>query len=83
MAKEYFTKQELKERGWTTKMIDRFLPDPDDMIANMRHKYGPPVYQYKVWRVLNIEMSDDFQEEQAKHYARTWGKKRKKQQQRE
>jgi len=56
---QYLTKAKLKERGWTDKLIGRFLSQPDKTKTNPHYKAGPPMCLYCLQRVEQIEASED------------------------
>ncbi len=58
----HFTKQRLKERGWTDSLINRFLPYPDAEEPNPVHKGGAPMKLYLISRVREVEYSPEFTE---------------------
>ena len=59
---EYITKQGLKRRGWTDRMINTFLPVPDKLEKNPRNRYYPEMCLYRVGRVRAVEWSEAFLE---------------------
>jgi hypothetical protein len=65
----YFTKTELRKRGWTETLIDRFLPEPDEERVNPHYKSGPPMSLYLQDRVLKKEKNKTFQAAQTKRKA--------------
>ena len=58
----YITQTELKNRGWTTKTILRFVEQPDDTKTNPRYKSASPMKLWSLIRIEEIEGSTDFQE---------------------
>jgi len=59
---EYFTKTQLKERGWTEGSIKKFMPSPSVTKTNPRFSGGHPMKLYCVEQVNNIELSTSFQQ---------------------
>ena len=57
---EHYMKKDLKERGWTTTLIERFLGTPDETATNMHYKSGPPICLYDRERVHTVERSTEF-----------------------
>jgi hypothetical protein len=51
---------DLRERGWTDTLIQRFLPDPDETRTNPHYRSGPRMKLYALGRVLGIESSTEF-----------------------
>lgn len=55
------TKTSLKsERGWTDKLINMFLSEPDLKRPNPNYKAGPPMLLFKIDRIEAIEQTDEF-----------------------
>jgi len=55
------TKSRLKsERGWTDKLIDTFMPEPDATAVNPNYKSGPPMLLFSVKRIERIEKREKF-----------------------
>ncbi|MBN3761079.1 hypothetical protein [Burkholderia sp. Ac-20365] len=52
--------RELKQRGWTTQLITRFLGKPDITTAAKGAARGRPAGLYLVDRVLRVECSADY-----------------------
>jgi hypothetical protein len=59
-AEGHLTTPSLKGRGWTAKLIDRFLPAPDALMANYHHRSGPKIKLFRVERVEGVEASPEF-----------------------
>ena len=57
---DYFTKTELKTRGWSEALISRLLKKPDFTKQNPRNKRWPPMQLYLRYRVLRLEQTDCF-----------------------
>jgi hypothetical protein len=64
---QYFTKPELRKRGWTDTLIERFLSEPDESRPNPD---GGQMALYLRSRVLTEEESKAFQESKAKRAER-------------
>lgn len=60
IEKRFYTKSELKERGWTDASIKKFLGDPDETIVNPRYKCAAPMCLYIIERVDLEENKDEF-----------------------
>lgn len=52
-----------RERGWTGKLIDRFLPEPDKVEPNPFYPSSYPMKLYKLSRVLEVEQCLTFKNE--------------------
>jgi len=63
--KDFFTKSDLKTRGWTESMIDKLLGQPEKFGQNS-HKKSTSVYLFLSSRVLEVEGSQEFKEWQKK-----------------
>jgi long-subunit acyl-CoA synthetase (AMP-forming) len=64
---KYFNKSDLKERGWSEKLIKLLYPNPDKVIYLGRGRYA---YYYNGSRLGELEDSDEFIEEVARVLAR-------------
>lgn len=63
-GEEHFPKAWLKNRGWTTKLIETYLGGPDFLVVNPRnHKY--PIACYRVERVESAEKLPGFLRDKA------------------
>jgi hypothetical protein len=51
----------LRARGWTRRLIERFLPKPDATPPNIQNRSGPEVKLYDRKRVEMVERREDFQ----------------------
>lgn len=51
------TKSDLRDRGWTQKMIETFLPDPDETARNPKYRCADPMKLYNNERVMALESS--------------------------
>lgn len=63
---EFFTKANLKERGWTDGLVSRFLPAPDKTKPNPQFRSAAPMRLYAQDRVERVEATEDFKAAQAK-----------------
>lgn len=52
---DYFTTEQLKARGWTSRMIKAHLGKPDATQADPRGRLRKPIQFYARDRVLHIE----------------------------
>ena len=57
---DFFTKSQLKERGWSDRSIISFLGDPDLERPNPACASGPKGKLYEVSRVFEAESSSAF-----------------------
>lgn len=64
---KYYNKSDLKERGWSEKLIKLLYPKPDKVIYLGRGRYA---YYYNGSRLGELEDSDEFIEEVARVLAR-------------
>lgn len=55
------TKSEVKSRGWTDKLVEQFLPEPDEIKVNPIYKCASPMKLYNISRVKRIERTKKFQ----------------------
>lgn len=62
---------ELRTRGWTEAMVQRFLGEPDHRIVNPYYRTAAPMRLYRAARVLAAEQSPDFADRAAKAAARS------------
>lgn len=62
----YFSVTELKERGWTSGLISKFLSAPDATKANPYYKSAAQMKFYLKDRVQQIEVSSTFMEAKTK-----------------
>lgn len=53
----YFSVRQLKERGWTERLVRLYLEAPDRTAPNPRRKSGAPKRLYLKTRVVEIEES--------------------------
>ena len=58
----YFFRPELKSRGWTNGMIDKFMPEHDAERYNPYFKRAGKMKLYEKSRVMEIEAREDFKE---------------------
>ncbi len=59
------TRQGLRDRGWTDKLIRVFLGEPDD-IRNPHYRCAAPMKLYSMRRAETAEQTEEFREEQTK-----------------
>lgn len=59
---DYFTKSELRERGWTETGIKKFLKSPDRHIENHLYPNAAPMGLFKKSRASRIENSNEYKE---------------------
>lgn len=57
---ENFSVSELRARGWTRTLIERFLPQPDAKKPNPRFRSTAPMKLYRRERVEAIEATEEF-----------------------
>lgn len=62
--KEYYTKTNIKDRGWNDNMINLLLGDPDKTQKNFKYKNASPICLYEKNRVHNAEKDVKFIEYQ-------------------
>jgi hypothetical protein len=58
--KNYITMSDVKEQGWTSTMINRFLPKPDKIKRNPYYKCVAPMKLYEKAKVEEIEKTEQF-----------------------
>lgn len=58
--RELFSVPDLKKRGWTNGLINRFLPEPDDERVNYYNRSGSTMELYLISRVETAERKTDF-----------------------
>ncbi len=75
MDGEFLIKTDLKKRGWTDSLVQRFLPEPDETRVNPHYRSGPPMRLYRLKRVKSVEKRRDFQAALAKATQRRKGAK--------
>jgi hypothetical protein len=59
-ASELLKRTELRERGWTSTMIARLLPEPDAVLPNPRYRSAAPMRLYRRERVELVEATAEF-----------------------
>lgn len=64
--KIHYTQSELLNSGWTMKLIEMFLGEPDDTAPNPHYENGAPMKLYLIRKVEAIEQSNIFKSEQDK-----------------
>ncbi len=75
----FYTKQNLKERGWFYPTIDEVMPSFDQALPNLIKPILEPIYYYSMERVHQLEKSAffiDYQNailDKAAHHLRQWG----------
>ena len=60
----FVTLSKLKERGWTTALVKRFLGEPDELRANPHFRSGPKMKLYNRQRVDEVEASEEYRDAQ-------------------
>ena len=56
------TRQRLKQqRGWTPRLMEKFLPEPIEKVVNPNYKSGPPILLFDLRRIKRIESTKKFQ----------------------
>lgn len=58
----YYSRSDLKKRGWTDAMINRFLSDPDRTGVNPHYSTAAPMKYYLCKRVHKVEESTKYSE---------------------
>lgn len=61
--KDFFNKVELKERGWSERMVLEILKEPDETRENPKYRSGSPTQLFLCDRVKQAEESEQFKEE--------------------
>lgn len=64
--KDYFTQIELKKRGWTPRLIDKYLGEPDTYFYNAINRFYP-THGYEIKKVLKIESTSTFKKDRDSH----------------
>lgn len=62
----FYTKSQLKEKGWTKGLIEKFLPEPDKTKKNPHYRSGPPMQLYLSEKVEQVESTAEFGEAKEK-----------------
>lgn len=57
----FYNQSNLLERGWSKKLVNDLLGEPDDFSVNPHYRTGPPVRRYLSSRVMAAESSPQFQ----------------------
>lgn len=57
---EMLTVRQLRSRGWTHRMIERFLQSPDSSAQNPHIHSGRPMRLYRADRVARLECEEEF-----------------------
>jgi hypothetical protein len=55
----FFTKTELRARGWSARLIEELLGDPDYSKRNP-YRRGSPILRWQEERVINAEKAEPF-----------------------
>lgn len=63
---EYVTTSELKQRGWTPRLIGIFAGEPDKFEKNIVYRSGPKMKLYLLKRIRKIERTKKFKEAKEK-----------------
>ena len=58
--REMLHRAAIKARGWTSGMIRRFLPEPDERKPNRWYRSSPPVWLWRPETVEAIEQTPEF-----------------------
>jgi len=58
--KEFVTKSDLKERGWTDSIIKKMSLIPDEIKENPYYRYGPQMKLYGIERIKDLEQTKRF-----------------------
>ncbi len=61
--KEYITKTELKNRGWTELLIKKFVAEPHATKPNQMYRSASPIKLYKIKTIISIEKSKTFKKD--------------------
>ena len=75
----FYTKQDLRGRGWFCSAIDEVMPSFDQSLPNPLKPFLEPIYYYRIERVHQLEKSAFFMDYQnaildkAAHHLRQWG----------
>ena len=61
---KYFTQKAIiNSRGWSKRLIDKYLVSPDKKATNPYYTSGPKMKLYCVWRVIEAENDKEFKED--------------------
>lgn len=55
---DFYSTSELKKRGWTERLIQKYLPEPDSSAPNPYRRTGAPKRLYRPSKVHAIEAAD-------------------------
>lgn len=58
--KDLLNKTEIKSRGWTKGLMNKFLPEPIKSVINMFYKSGPLIDLFSLEQIVQIEASTEF-----------------------
>lgn len=64
--KDYFTQIALKKKGWTPRLIDKYLGEPDTYFYNTTNRFYP-THGYEIKKVLKIESTSTFKKDRDSH----------------
>ena len=56
----------ISQRGWTLKMVKKYLGEPDSTAFNSNHAYASPTKLFDIGRIREAEQREDFQLEMEK-----------------
>ena len=59
----FYTVTDLRQRGWTRRLIQRFLGNADNLAPNPHFKRGRPMKYFETARVHSVEAREVFEEE--------------------
>jgi hypothetical protein len=62
-AGAFYTVTDLRQRGWTRRLIQRFLGNADSLAPNPHIKRGRPMKYFETARVHSVEAREIFEEE--------------------
>jgi hypothetical protein len=54
--KEYLVKSKLLERGWTNSLINKFLPEPDEIKKNPHYRKAAPMKLYLLEKIQQKQL---------------------------
>jgi len=73
---EYFVKSALKSRGWSDKLIETILGEPDKLKCNPFYRSAPEMKLYLIEKVLKYEETEQFKEHLIKREKRVQSAKK-------
>ena len=62
----YLTQKSIIERGWSNRLIDKYLITPDKEKTNPHYRSGPKMKLYLLSRIEEVESLEEFKEEYIK-----------------